>query len=77
MSRDMPSLKGNKSKSVESLPLNTLILVLGMLAAVSLLGYIVISLTSGRPSAEALVGICSAIVGYLGGLLTPRTMQTR
>jgi len=56
--------------------LDTLILVLGALAAISLLGYIGISLLSGHPSAEALVGICSAIVGYLGGLLTPTPRRT-
>ncbi len=60
-----------KQDSGKGVPVNTLILVLGVLAALSLLGYIGISLMSGRPSAEALVGICSAIVGYLGGLLTP------
>src|SRR5262245_43515809 len=60
-----------KTSSRGSLKLNTLILVLGGLAAVSLVGFIGISLRSGHPSGDALLGICPAIVGYLGGLLTP------
>ena len=63
--------RGTRRSARKGEPLTTLILVLGALAAVSLVGYIAISLVSGRPSAEALVGICSAIVGYLEGLLTP------
>ena len=54
---------------------NTLVLVLGALAGVSLLGFIGISLRSGHASGEALLGVCSAIVGYLGGLVTPRAQM--
>jgi hypothetical protein len=54
-----------------TLPLKTLVLVLGGLAALAMGGYIWISAANNVSSADALLGICSAIVGYLGGLLTP------
>jgi hypothetical protein len=58
----------------KNLPLNTLIVVLGLLAGVSMAGFIALSLNNAH-SGDSLLGICLAIVGYLGGLLTPTTSQ--
>jgi hypothetical protein len=59
------------------LHVDTLTLVLGALAAMSLLGFIVISLRSDHPSGDALLGICSAIVLYLIGGRGPSMLEKR
>jgi hypothetical protein len=52
--------------------LNTLIVVLGLLAGLAMIGFVVLSVRSGDgETGQGLLGICLAIIGYLGGLVTP------
>lgn len=65
-------MESGKQHRTSQQQLNTLIVVLGLLAGLAMAGSIVLSVWSGDGAAgQGLLGICLAIVGYLGGLLTP------